>query len=437
MSYTLFITKKGGKNKMSDRKREKSFKNDVLIAQLKFGVIAPVVQGLFPDATKTAYYKRVSKTPLTMPDGKQVFFNYNTFEKWEHAYRDYGFDGLCPKTRSDSGVSRNLSEDAIKGIYRLKEKFPKISAVLIRNKLIADGTILEKETSLSTFQRFIKDNNLKKPVLLETKDRKAFEMEFPCMMYQADTSHTLYITENGVKRQTFLINVVDDFSRVIVGARFFYNDNSYNFQQVLKEAIARFGICEKLYLDNGSPYKNKQLSKICIATGIVERHTPIKDGPAKAKVERSFGVAKQTWLHGFDPEDVASLEELNSELQNYVNMRNNERNRNIDCTPMERYKKHVDRIRFPESREWLDACFMNRDSCKVYKDSTITIDKVLYDVPMQFIGEKVEIRFLPDRMEEAYILYDNCRYPIRKTDKVENGRTKRQTPSIDYSRKDS
>jgi len=422
---------------VNDEKTGAGFKNDVLIAQMKFGVIAPVIQGLFPDATKTAYYKRASEKPLTMPDGRQVKFNYNTFEKWEHAYRKHGFDGLCPKTRSDSGETRTLSKEAIAEIYRLKEKFPKISAKMVYDRLVADGIILKTETSLSTVQRFIKRNNLKTPVLLEMKDRKAFEMEFPCMMYQADTSHTVRITEDGVERKTFLISVVDDHARLIVGSRFFYEDNAYNFQQVLKEAIARYGICEKLYVDSGSPYKNGQLSKICIAAGIVERHTPIRDGAAKAKVERSFGVVKQTWLNGFDPADVSSLEELNSKLRNYVNMRNNEKNRMIGCTPMERYRKHIDRIRFPQSKEWLDACFMNRESRKVYNDSTISIDKVSYDVPMQFIGESVEIRFLPDRMEEAYILHDNRHFPIRRTDRVENSRTKRETPSIDYSRRGS
>jgi hypothetical protein len=47
---------------------------------------------------------------------------------------------------------------------------------------------------------------------------------------------------------------------------------------------------------------------------------------------------------------------------------------------------------------------------------------------------KVEIRFLPDDMKNAYILYDGKRYPIRPTNKVENSRTKRENAfSIDYS----
>ena len=54
---------------------------------------------------------------------------------------------------------------------------------------------------------------------------------------------------------------------------------------------------------------------------------------------------------------------------------------------------------------------------------------------MQFISSRVEIRFLPDDMASAYILYDGAHYPIRRTDRNENCRTKRDNPPcIDYSR---
>ena len=53
---------------------------------------------------------------------------------------------------------------------------------------------------------------------------------------------------------------------------------------------------------------------------------------------------------------------------------------------------------------------------------------------MQFIAMKVEVRFLPVDMANAYILYEGQRYPIRATNKVENSRTKRNNPpAIDYS----
>ena len=48
---------------------------------------------------------------------------------------------------------------------------------------------------------------------------------------------------------------------------------------------------------------------------------------------------------------------------------------------------------------------------------------------------KVEIRFLPDDMSSAYILYDGVHYPIRRTDRNENCRTKRDNPPyIDYAK---
>ena len=68
---------------------------------------------------------------------------------------------------------------------------------------------------------------------------------------------------------------------------------------------------------------------------------------------------------------------------------------------------------------------MNRVHRRVRNDATVAIDNVLYDVPMQFIRSRVEIRYLPDEMEHAHILEDGLKYPIRKTNKVENGKTKR------------
>ena len=78
---------------------------------------------------------------------------------------------------------------------------------------------------------------------------------------------------------------------------------------------------------------------------------------------------------------------------------------------MERYSRHIDRIRFPKSREWLDECFMNRIIRKVNNDSTVSIDQ-FYMIPMQFIRTKVEIRYLPDDMKNAYVLHQESVVPF-------------------------
>lgn len=405
------------------------------MAYFRFSLIAPVIQGTFTDPSKTAYYRRVTENAFSLPNGKTMIYNPKTLEKWEEYYRKKGMDGLMPHERSDSGQPRVLDKNVIAEIHQLKEKFPRINATLIYTKLVEDGIINQQQVSLSSVQRFIKQNNLKCAVNPNQKDRKAFEEEYPCDMFQADTSYTCYIKENGKLRRTYLIQLVDDHSRMIVGSRFFYNENAYNFQQVLKEAISRHGLCKKLYLDNGSTYVNSQLTLICGSLGIVKLHTPVRDGASKAKIERSFKTLKESWLYGFDPTTVSSLEELNNLLADEVRKRNTSVNRMIGETPIERYQRSIAHVRIPKSREWLDECFMNRITRKVNLDSTISIDKVYYDVPMQFIRLKVEVRYLPDRMQDAYIFFDGRKYPIRQTNRVENGRTKRNNQHfIDYSK---
>jgi hypothetical protein len=404
------------------------------MAYFKFSLIAPVIQGTFTEPSKTSYYKRVTQNPFTLPDGSIKHYKYKTLEKWEEYFNNRGMDGLMPKVRSDVGKVRVLDKNAVEEIYRLKEDFPRINATLIYHKLVETGFINKSDVSLSCVQRFIKHNNLKSAVNANQKDRKSFEEAYPGGMYQADTSYTCYINENGKSRRTYLINIIDDHTRMIVGARFFYNDNAYNFQMVLKEAISKHGMCNKLYLDNGSTYSNEQLTLICGSLGIVKIHTPVRDGASKGKVERSFRTAKDTWLHGFDTSSVSSIEELNRLLSDYVRKRNTTVNRSIGVTPMERYLKGNNHIRIPKSKDWLDECFMNRITRKVNLDSTISIDSVYYDVPMQFIRLEVQIRYLPNQMSDAYIFFEGEKYPIKRTERVENGKTKRNNiHAIDYS----
>ena len=69
------------------------------------------------------------------------------------------------------------------------------------------------------------------------------------------------------------------------------------------------------------------------------------------------------------------------------------------------------------------------------KDSTITIDNICYDVPMQFISAKVDIRFIPGNEDSAFILFEDKKFPLRRTNRNENCHTKRNNlPSIDYSK---
>ncbi len=104
--------------------------------------------------------------------------------------------------------------------------------------------------------------------------------------------------------KVYLVVIIDDHSRLIVGAGMSYSDNSYGFQKVLKQAeVSTYGIPDKLYTDNGSPYIDKQLSLICGSIGTVLLHAPVRDGAAKAKVERNFRSMRERFCMGLTSKD--------------------------------------------------------------------------------------------------------------------------------------
>lgn len=403
------------------------------IAHFRFGLIAPVVQGRYSDPSAMAYFRRVTEKPLELPDGSIYKYNPGTLQKWLSYYRQYGIDGLMPKSRSDKGISRKLTDTAIEEIYRLREKYPRINATMIRTMLLKNGYIVD-DVSVRAVQRFIKVNDLKSARNMNIKDRKAFEEEFFGCMWQADTCYLPYISEDGKQRRTYLIMIIDDHSRMIVGGEIFYNDNAANFQKVLKHAIETYGLPDKLYLDNGSPYSNEQLTMICDSISTLCLHTPVRDGASKGKVERNFRTLKERWLYALDHKQIQSLDEFNQLLRDYIREHNSTVHSSTRETPMDRFLKTKDHIRKPKSQEWLDESFHNRIIRRVRNDATVSIKSTYFDVPAQFIGMSVEIRYLPEDMETAYILYEGTHYPITTTDKVANSKTKRNNkyPVINY-----
>ena len=280
------------------------------IAEFRFGLVAPVIQNTFPDESIAAYCRRITEKPFVLPGGRTCRYRAKTIEKWIGQYRKNGIEALTPKRRADLGATRVITPEAEDEIYRLKKEYPRLNAVQIRDRLIKEG-ILPETVSPSTIQRYIKRHGLKGAALVTMKDRKAFESPWFGDMWQADTCYLPCLKKEGKSHRTYLIMILDDHSRMIVGGEIFFQDNAYNFQKVFHDAVETYGIPNKLYVDNGASYRNDQLDMICASIGTVLLHTAVRDGASKGKVERNFRTLKERWLYGLDFDQLQSLEELN------------------------------------------------------------------------------------------------------------------------------
>lgn len=414
-----------------------SCQDPLQMAHFRFTLIAPVISGTFTEPSAAAYYRRIAATEHRLPDGTMKKFSPKTFEKWVQVYRRCGMDGLMPETRSDKGASRVLDEKTCHRIGEIRLKYPRIPCTGIHAKLLEEG-LINVTVNVKAVQRYVKNHPLTGAGEEGNKDRRPYETEAFGCVWQTDTCYTDYITENGVKKRTYLMIIVDDHTRMLVAGRFFYADNAENFQLLFRQAVETYGVPDILYTDHGSSFENRQLTMITDSLGVSHRLAPVRDGAAKGKVERTFGTIKTRWLFSLDIDGITSIEEFNRVFRDYIREHNLTVNKGTGETPMARYLRTMGHIRTAVSAAWISECFMNRLTRKVRNDATVRIYNVFYSVDCAFIGQSAEIRFIPGHMEDAYIYSDGEHYPIMVTDKRKNsdGIRKKKLPSISYSQKE-
>lgn len=244
------------------------------LALLKYSIIAPYVNKT-TDCKSIRSFCKYSSSKQYYYKGELLTFSEETLRKWVRSYNRNGYEELKRKTRFDNNKPRVFDEDTLCRIDDLKTKFPKLRSTTLYKLLVKEGYIEEGQISKRTFQRLIRNRNYLD--LNNDHERKSFEFEHPNDLWQTDTTHGPYIVIKGVKYKTYIIAFIDDHSRLIVGAKAFFHDNAINMQLLLKESIRVYGLPKILYMDNGGPYSNKQLSIICARLGIENRNAKIYD----------------------------------------------------------------------------------------------------------------------------------------------------------------
>lgn len=398
----------------------------------RYGIIVPLINGTNPYATIKEYCKKASEKTYEFK-GKQLKFKARTIEEWYYKYLNNGFDKLNNNKRSDKNQFRKIkNEEVANRIIELRKEYPRITTKAIYEKLLEEKYI-DESVSIHCIFRYLKNNNLK-AIEISKKEKKKYEQEYPNDCWQADTSNGPYILFEGKKYKTYLISIIDDMSRMIVGGEFFFNDNAINMQKVLMEAIKKYGIPKKLYVDNGSPYKNEQLSIITARLGIQLIHAKPYSPTGKAKIERSFRTIKDGWMNCTNWNEFKSLEDVNKSYKQYLySCYINKIHSETKQTPNNRFHEHFDKIKRKDNKI-IEESFMHTKYCKVYNNSTIRLNNENYEVPYRYVGKKIEVRYYVDEIDKIYV-YDekgNKVCECKKPNVKENARVLRKD-NIDYS----
>ncbi len=394
------------------------------IALHRYKLILPVISNDFIDKSAEAYFKRIAEITKFDAFNNETHYCSGTIKSWYIKYRKNGFDGLIPKQRNDKGYNRTITTEAANRIKELKTQYRRIPCTVIIDKLVEEGTINRTDFSLRSIQRLVKqlDFNVK----VETKQRLKYEMSHINECWQADTTYLPHIKVNGVSKRLYLMVIIDDYSRLIVGHKVYFEDNTENFFDVTKSAIKKFGYPKKMFVDNGKNYKNTQVELLFARIGSVLIHAAVYSGASKGKVERINRSIKDRWMSHQNFTEFKHIDEVNASLNLFIKTYNHDTKHSAigNITPFERYQQDLSYIKRIDN-DIIDQLFLMEKTCKVYSDSTIKFNNKLYVVPYDLSTEKhVDIKYTPN-YKEVYISKNDKLIPIEEINLKANARVTR------------
>jgi len=365
------------------------------IALFRYGIIAPLVtQGETSPQERGDFFRDAAEKEYRHPDGRMVSVSSDTVYRYFRKYSEGGFDALRPVGRSDLGKTRKLSDDITSQIIYLHREYPRLPCTLIYQKLLDNGTITKDNVSLSTITRFV--SKLKETEFLPGKDMRRYEREHINEVWYGDSSVGPYLRDGKNRIKTWIIALIDDASRMIVGIGIFTNDNYVNLLSVIRSAVIRFGKPKTMKFDNGASYRSHQMELLGARMGTAISYAPPRTPQGKAKIERFFKTLKDRWMSSLNMNDFKSLEELKESLFAYVAKYNQTPHSSLnDKTPQDRFFEESNLIyRFDEER--INKTFLLEDERTVSSDNVIVIENKEYEVDYKYAGRKLLIRYSAD-----------------------------------------
>lgn len=351
------------------------------------------------------------KTFIDGLSGHPHQFTWRTISTWLYRHKSRGMTTLQNKTRSDKDAYRKVQ------VNQLAEAMHEVLPTLAHNKvgvipksvlyrvLLQRGLFTRSQIAPTTFYRMVRTHHLLDDKAVQ-KQRLSFAMQFANQLWQADTLYGPTIRQaDGHWRKTFLIAFIDDASRVVTHAEFFYRDNTENMVLAFRSALYKRGKPERLYFDNGANYSAKEILQACVRLDIHLSHAPIRDGAAKGKIERFFRGFRDRFLT-LHP-SFASLEELNRLTHAWVEGEYNSKSHSaIGMTPIDRFNLDRNRVKFLTDDAFSAEVFFMEETRKVSKTNVFSIHSQRYECPVDLRDKSIQVRY--DRMRrDRFVVYFN------------------------------
>lgn len=307
-----------------------------------------------------------------------------TVHRYYMAYLDGGFDALMPKEQ-DRSLSRVIPDSVLREAISMREVVPTRSVNDIIFTLEEEGIVEKGAVKRSTLQNNLQEagysrRQIQDRTFLSETAVLRFQKKHRMNLVQCDVKVCDKVLINGRLHTVYWIAWIDDYSRYLLGGRFFAGQSEIDVMISFREMISLYGKPKKIYSDNGGAYISGLFSGICANLGIKHsRHLP-RCCESKGKVERMNGTLDSFVNECFNSKDF-TLDKINAYFKAWEDVGYLDHpHEGLDGkTPRSVFDSDPTPLRLV-SEEELDKAFIRTLERKVSKSCTISYKSRTYQV---------------------------------------------------------
>jgi transposase InsO family protein len=376
------------------------------VALFRYQLICPALDPDLSTKARGRIVRAIAAGTHAGPFGGQHRYSRDTLDRWIRRYRAGGFDALAPSVRQPGArIDTGVLELAV----ALKRENPARTAAQVARILRASSGYSPSE---STLLRLFHRRELMGPAA-EVSGSVVFgrfEAEAPNERWVGDALHGPRVAG----RKTYLFAFLDDHSRLAVGYRFGFAEDTVRLAAALEPALAARGVPGSCYVDNGSAYVDSWLLRACGKLGIRLVHSTPHRPQGRGKIERFFRTVRDQFLVELADTSAAELTdkqltpaagllELNALFTAWVEaVYHHQVHSETGQTPLARWNDGWDRTGhgpIMASADALTEAFLWSQLRTVTKTATVSLHGNTYQVEAALAGRKVELVFSPFNLE--------------------------------------
>src|SRR6476620_6765682 len=381
------------------------------VALFRYQLICPALESGLSTKQRGRIVRAIAEQEHEGPFGDRVRYSRESLDRWIRRYRAGGFEALAPSTRQPG---TRIDAQAFELAARLKRENPdRTDAQITRILRSSTGWSPSESTLLRHFHRL----DLMVPGGAGPAVFGRFEAADCNERWVGDALHGPKVAG----RKTYLFAFLDDHSRLAVGYRFGFAEDTVRLAAALHPALSSRGVPASVYVDNGSAFVDNWLLRACAVLGIRLLHSRPGKPQGRGKVERWFRTVREQFLVEIEDSTAdevrdamttpaGALLELNGLFTAWVEASYHHHvHSETGQTPLQRWTDGWQRAgrspAMPTPADLTEA-FLWSEQRVVTRTATVSLHGNIYQVQAGLVGRKVELVFSPFDLETLRVRYD-------------------------------